>query len=268
MTQRRYVDALELYRRAHDIGRDPKFLYNEGSALYALGRFPEALKQLEAFRAQAPPELRAQVPTLDEFIAEVQTKVTELIIRSNVRGARILVDHREVGATPLSAPIAVNAGQASIEVAAEGYRSFTRQVELPGGKSLEIEAVLAPKLRAGVLVVKAWVPGARVIVDGKAVGTAPTETSLNPGTHTVLVGHPEYGRRETSVVITSDQRKSITVELQEKNPALTSQWWFWTGLGVLVAAGATAAIIAAESECSPDTGDIPPGRIFSPLVRF
>src|SRR5262245_56384611 len=59
MVSLRYGDALAAYEEASALVDDPALLYNRGRALQGLGQFPEALEQLEAFQAKAPPELKA-----------------------------------------------------------------------------------------------------------------------------------------------------------------------------------------------------------------
>ena len=43
---------------------------------------------------------------------------------------------------------------------------------------------------------------------------------------------------------------------------ITSRWWFWTALGVVVAGGATATAVILMTEKDPENGQgFTPGRI-------
>src|SRR4051794_30916405 len=53
MDSLRYDDALAAYAEAYGITRDAALLYNQGRALQALGRYPEALASIERFAKEA-----------------------------------------------------------------------------------------------------------------------------------------------------------------------------------------------------------------------
>lgn len=261
----RYAEALELYDRAYALSKSPALLYNQGRALQALRRFPDALEKLEAFRRDAPEELRARVPQLDELIAEVRGKVAVVTVTSNVKGAVVTLDQTRLGKAPIR-ELRVNAGGATIEVTAEGYRPFRKQVKLSGNlKTTRIAAKLEKRDKSGVLVVRS-VKGARVVIDGKVAGNAPAEMRLQPGTHEVRVSRDGFEPETRSAVLKPTERKVITVRLEE-TPGITERWWFWAGVGTVVVGGAVLTY-ALLTERSPDEGDIPPGKVAAPLFSF
>lgn len=266
MVTLRYADALAAYEGSYAIVPDPALLYNKGRALQALARFPEALEQLEAFAAQASPKLKARVPALAELIAEVRSKVSTLALTCNVAGARVLLNSKVIGVTPLSGPIKVNAGAATMEVEAEGHFPFRKKVELPGNGELAVEARLTSRSTTGILVVRSPVAGARVSVDGRPVGAAPAEASLRAGTHTLVVERDGYEAARTTAVVVAGERKQVTIPLERTKP-LVARWYFWAGVGAVVVGGAvlTGALI---TERSPGSGDIPPGQVSAPLLRY
>lgn len=266
MVSLRYADALDAYSASYELDRNPALLYNLGRALQALGRYPEAFAKLEAFSTAAPPELKRKVPKLAELIEDVRIRVSRLMVTSNVAGARVHVRKRELGPTPLVGPISLNAGNAVIEVSAEGYLPYRRIVRLPPGGEYALHVELLERDRSGILLVATNVRGARVFVDGKLVGMAPTETIVSPGTHRVSATHAGYHDAQSTAVLRAGERKSFVVELEATVP-ITQRWWFWTGVGAVVAGGA-ALSIALLSERSPDNGDIPPGQIAATLLRY
>jgi hypothetical protein len=265
MVSLRYEEAIDAYKQAYDITGDPALLYNRGRALQGLGQYPEALEQLESFKQQASPALRARVPALESLITDVRAKIATVLVLSNAKGARILVRSKVVGTTPLGGPIQLNAGPALVEVEAEGYLPFKKTVDLPGGGDIEIEAKLTLKSKMGLLTVRSPVAGARVFIDGKPVGNVPAERSLPAGPHKILVERDGYETAQTTAVVIAGDKKQISIELKEKT-SLVKRWWFWAGIGVVVAGGAavTSALII---ERSPDVGDFEPGQISAPL-RF
>jgi hypothetical protein len=143
----RYVDALSAYSAAYAISNDPALLYNMGRAHEALGHYPEALDQLEAFEGRATADLRARVPNLSARIADLKKRIGKLMVRANVAGARVLVERKVIGVLPFAAPVRINAGAFVLEVTAEGYEPFSREVTLEGGGEAVVDVHLTSKAR-------------------------------------------------------------------------------------------------------------------------
>jgi hypothetical protein len=49
---------------------------------------------------------------------------------------------------------------------------------------------------------------------------------------------------------------------------ITAKWWFWTGVGVVVAGGAAVTIALLAPHRSAPEGDIEPRQVTAPLLRF
>ncbi|EYF08807.1 PEGA domain-containing protein [Chondromyces apiculatus] len=262
MRGKRYEDALGDYDAAYAITADPVLLYNRGRALQFLARHPEALAALRRFEAEAPRAVRARVPGLAALVAEVRSRVAMVRIDCDVAGARVLIAKRQIGVTSLGDPFPVNAGKVSVEVLADGYMPFQREVELRGDEALNvIEADLTPKSTQGRLLVRSDVAGARVTIDGRAVGAAPAEASLQAGRHAVEVAAEGHDTASTQVVVGAGERREISVD-PVKRPPLYARWWFWTAVGV-VAAGTVVTYVVTTTEGPPPTGSFSPG-----VIRF
>jgi len=259
----RYDEAVDAYTKAYAMTKDPALLYNRARALQALGDFPGALEGLEGFARAASPELKARVPRLAELLAEVRSHVATLALSCNVAGVRILLRDKVVGTTPLAGSLRLTAGAAKIEMTAEGYLPYAKTLDLPAGGVLDLDVTLVSKAKASILALRAPVAGTTAIVDGKVVGNPPVEVVVEPGTHRIVARAEGYADSETSAVVSGGEQKQVDLMLKQK-PGLTSKWWFWTGLGVVVAGGAaiTAALLI---ERKPSQGDLPPGTVSAPL---
>ena len=267
MESLRYADALGAYAQAYALTKDPALLYNQGRAQQALGNFPEALADLERFASEASPELRARVPKLDELIGDVRKHVAHLAIQCATRGARVLVRDRVVGTTPLAAPLDLDAGYAVVELDADGYEPYRRDVDLTGGTQTMLDVQLVPRKLTAFLRVGSTAASAVVSIDGSPIGNAPIEAVVPPGTHKVAVHRDGYEDTVSTVVIAAGEHKEVTLEPQ-KNAPFTTKWWFWTGVGVVVVGGVvtTAALL---TEKSPSKGDsFSPNQVSAPLTRF
>lgn len=256
-----YAEALDGYTKAYAISHDPRFLYNMGRALGALGQYPEAVNQLERFRLEAPTELKARVPQLEQLITDFKRHVSTLTIKCNVAGSRVLVRDKAVGQTPLG-DLQLDAGPAVVEVDADGYTSQSRQVTLPEGNSLELVFDLVKVSPLGVLIVRSVPAATSVLVDGRGLGGTPLETSVMPGPHALLLARDGYRDLAVSALVERGQRRELDLRL-EKTPSIFSRWWFWTIVGVVVASG-VATGIAATTERPADSGSIPPGQVRGP----
>lgn len=261
-----YADALAAYTEAYALAKDPALLYNRGRALQLMGRFPEALVELEKFKAEAPPELLAKVPKLDPLIADVKSRVAFVTLKCNVAGAQVVVRDKVVGTTPLES-VALVSGKARVKLSADGYFPLEKEVDLPGGQSTTLEFKLATKAQNGILTVKSPVAGASVWIDGQPAGTTPAEATLTPGSHKVRLERAGYEDAEVTAVVVVGDRREVEVLLAEK-AGITRKWWFWTGIGAVVVTGAaiTAALLI-ERKASHGDG-FSPNQVAGPLIKF
>jgi hypothetical protein len=260
----RYTEALAAYQEAYALSEAPALLYNQGRALEALNRFPEAVEQFEAFVAKAPPELKKRVPGIEGHIGDLRKRVSTLTVTCNVPAARVIVRQTVVGKTPLPGPLKLTSGAAVVEVDADGYLPFSRAVDLPGGGAVTLDAALVAKATTGILVIEASDAGAVVSIDGTRAGVSPVEVLASAGNHRILVQHPDHPSVETVAFVTAGEKKLFRVTLLR--PSLATRWWLWTSLGAAVAAGVGIGI-AATTEKAHATGSILPGSGAAPLMR-
>ena len=269
MNARRYDDALANYKGAYRLDPTPALLYNQGRAYQVLGRYPEALAQVEAFDKQAPDTLKAKVPQLKALLKELRGKVSTLSISCNHDGARVLLRGKLVGTTPMTGAIVVNAGPASLEVRKDGFLDESRALDLAGGKVYAENVTLQSRDTNGILRVTSSVKGATVFVDDKPIGTAPAETIVKAGKHTIVVRRAGYDEAATSAVVVAGATKTVDVPLLPP-PPVYKRWYFWAGVGAgaAVLGVAIGLIVVYRPERGPDSGDIAPGQISAPLISF
>jgi PEGA domain len=264
----KYEQALDLYTRAYALSQDPAVLYNRGRVHQARSEYPQALDDFQRFEHDASPATRAKVPHLARLLAEVRARVSTLVIRCDKDGAQVTVRGVPLGTTPLAAQ-KVNSGDATIEVVAPGYPPFRVAQSLPGGEvaTVDVHIAAASASTAVIVVTAEGAAAATVFVDGTRVGQAPVEVSRPPGTHVVVVRREGAEDVERSIVVAAGERRSLNMEQRAGSP-ITSRWWFWTAIGVGVAAGA-ATVFALTREKSPTGGDnFGPKQVAAPLVSW
>jgi hypothetical protein len=271
MDKLRHVDAIAAYTDSYALNPDPAVLYNLGRALEALDRLPEALEKLKRFREVAPPELLAQVPGINDRIANIEKRISALTVKVDVDGARVIVRDAVIGQSPIEKPLTLKAGKADVLIEAEGFFPYRTSTDLPGGGERVVDAKLSSKAKVGKLLVEAPKTAVRIKLDGKNLGQAPLETLLPPGNHKILAEHADHTDYETTVVVKAGETRKISVVLGA--PPIYKRWYFWTTLSA-VALGGAATTIVVLSERAPDTGSIDPGNLTpsiyvkSPVFEF
>jgi hypothetical protein len=266
MVSLQYRDALDAYLRAYELSADPALLYNRARAHQALTEYPEALDLLERFAQTAPADLKARVPFLDDLLTDIRARVASVEVKANVPGARVFVRDKVEGTLPVTQPLRVRAGAAKIEVRADGYMPFVKQVELAGGKTTTIDARLVKEIGEGLAMVSINTspPSALVSIDDRPLGTAPTDAVVGAGRHVVVVEADGYDASRFDVDLTNGQRRTMDVTLNRK-ASIVTRWWFWTGVGAVVVTG-VVVLIAVTSTSEPPSGTIAPGQVRGPLT--
>lgn len=259
----RFVDALDAYSKALSIEPTAALHYNRGRALQGLGRNAEALDEFEIFTQTASDELRGAVSNLDEMVVEVRRRIAEVRVDCAIPGATLHVLDK-VFDLPLRQPLRFDPASIDFEVVAPDHEAWRQRVTLSGGQ----ERTIVPQLKRtdprSLLHITANSPDARIELDGVAVGTAPLEVRVSEGEHRIRIAHPDYHPAERHIVLRPHERRSLSVTL-EHQPRWYQRWWFWTGVGTVVATGVVVAVVAS-TERSPSKGDIPPGQLTAPLI--
>lgn len=130
---------------------------------------------------------KGEAADVKRALGELGALTGTIAVRSAEPGATVLLDDKELGATPLAAPVRVNLGPHKVVVQKPGFDSFARALEVQGGDAIVVDAPLAKEITTGHLEVT--VPDAdptvRLKLDGADIGAPPWEGDLAPGPHEV-----------------------------------------------------------------------------------
>ena len=116
-----------------------------------------------------------------------------------IEGAKVHVDGEEVGTTPIQ-KLKVKSGRRSVEIFAKNYQDLKTHMEVEGcGTSQSFQFALLPAWAD--VTIGSLPEGAKVSVDGKAVGETPLTVKLLPGTYRLEVNAARYKtwRRQVTV---------------------------------------------------------------------
>jgi hypothetical protein len=176
----RYDAALAEFQRAYDIAPALPVLYNLARVHAELGHPVESAHAYERYLSEGGSTIAAaRRAEVTAALAQQRDRVGRLRIETNVDGAFVSVDGRDVTTTPLTAPIELGSGTHVIGVHAPGYEAVSREVSIAG----TVESAIAIELRReveqrGTLRIAATLPGVTVRVDGHDVGTTPLGATL------------------------------------------------------------------------------------------
>ena len=140
----RYKDAIVYFERAFKLGGPSLELWNIAKCHLKLDELEAAHDALDAYLARTDlsaddrEEAKKQREALDH-------RTSPLTVTSTPTGARVFLDGKRTGATPLT--VSISAGQHQVMVEQDGYPSFTAPANARFGRALVITAdltLLAP----------------------------------------------------------------------------------------------------------------------------
>ena len=145
--------------------------------------------------AQGPELARPTAPPPAGGRGTAAPKIGQLVVTSNVDGAKITIDGRsEPGwVTPCTIPN-LPAGAHSVVVSREGYSDAQESVTVEGGRTATVRPTLT--VPSGEINIVTNPPGIEVFIDGQAVGLSPARKTLGVGQHTYALrqaGKEIYG---------------------------------------------------------------------------
>ncbi len=136
--------ALAQFEAAYRLVPSPNILHNFGIVYQGLGRKAAALEAFERFLSEAPRAPAAARTHAERAVQALIREVAAVQVRSDLPGARIFVDGRNVGQTPRALPVYLDPGPHHLSVEKEEVGAvFTERVEVAAGQQLTLQAQLA-----------------------------------------------------------------------------------------------------------------------------
>jgi hypothetical protein len=159
-------------------------------------------------------------------------------VRSTPAGARVFVDGREQGKTPLAVGD-LTRGVHRVRVVREGYATEERRVTFTASRPTQSMTIPLSRVRlaetrdtkprapaaatpgtagrfVGALTVISRPPGATVFLDGRQVGSTPLQLpSLDAGSHAVRLELDGYRHWSSSVRVVAAEQNRVTASLEK-----------------------------------------------------
>lgn len=150
--------ALTEYQRVYElyVGHPERYraLGNLGRCAQTLGQYDRALEYFHAFLMESPAESTARA-RVEGTIAALEATLGTVTLSANVRGATVLVDNRELGAS--LERVRVPVGRHVVELRASGHVPSRQEVQVGVGETVALRFTLESVGRRGVSPVFFWV---------------------------------------------------------------------------------------------------------------
>jgi hypothetical protein len=148
------------------------------------------------------------------YSVEVVVKESvRLEVKSEPSGAKVYIDGKELGDTPLALSD-IKTGRHQIRVVKEGYESYEVLVETGVGRK-EVMADLKKVLRKGELVIRTVPTKAAIYLNEDSVGTSPYEgKGLSPGKYRIRVTMEGYEPWGQEVTVKANEKLEVLASLR------------------------------------------------------
>jgi len=221
-----YPSALAAFQESWRLSRQPFVLFNIAMCQQALFDYPAAMASFQEYLGAATDEEPVErIETARAKLAQLETLVATVAMTVSEPEARVLVDGRDVGATPLRDPVRLAPGTHVIEVRKPGFQDLRHEVTVMAGQQTDLVLDLRPTAEAG---------------GGTSVAIV-TRTPTGGGTE----AFPEIPPPPP----------------EEEESGFFSGPWFWVILGaVVVGGGVTAGVLLWPSEAGSGDDWVVRGR--------
>jgi hypothetical protein len=133
--------ALESFQQAYNLQPSAAVRVNIANCYDRMNRPVEAIFNYERFLAEANGNDQ-QKQSVESVIKKLRRKVCELMIQVTPDGSSVQIDSTQTTQTPILNPIPLTAGKHLIEVSHLNYLPERRQIEVQGGRPMEISFIL------------------------------------------------------------------------------------------------------------------------------
>ncbi|MBI5517319.1 MAG: tetratricopeptide repeat protein [Deltaproteobacteria bacterium] len=141
--RRDWQSALEAFQQAYRLAPHPSVRVNMANCYVELQRPTEALHHFDAWLRESPAAAPAQRQVIERRVRELSVGLGQLSVTvlPSTAAPTITVDGR---AAAVGEPLRVAPGHHLIEIHAEGFRDWRREVDANPGGRMEVPATLEP----------------------------------------------------------------------------------------------------------------------------
>lgn len=242
----RFADAASAFERSLALMERPSTLYNLGLAYRGMNRCRQATTTFERYLSLTsdPNELR----DARQMLGEVRGCVAHVTVQADGDGAEVLVDGERITVTEGRA-LDLDPGRHTFESQRRGYRPVRQERDVARGERVTITLAAGGVALPATIVVETGRPEAVVRIDDEVLAPGRTSVETTAGIHRVVVTYPGEEAQRRSVESAPGSR--VVVSFSERTGGIATRWWFWTGVGVVVAGLVVGGVVLFSSDGEP-----------------
>ncbi len=250
---------------------------NIGACQRSMGAYTLARETLRKALASSSPESAMLPDALSQeagaFIREIDGIVGHIKLTISPADASIAVDGRPVarahdawiaGIRTPSSPervaaeypirVEVNPGGHVITVVRRGFEEEVRAITVVPASDVDVSITMS-RLPA-MLHVTSQPEGALARMDGVELGKTPVSVKRPAGRYGIVLTRNGFEPHSANVTVQPGEEANFRAELGPTRTPIFKQWWFWTGVGVLVTGAAVTTYALTRPAPQPDGGGL------------
>jgi hypothetical protein len=146
-----YKMALAEFLKSNELNPNWKLKLNIGICYFNLNRFVQAQDVITEYIEEGGDQLEdAKRDQAEELLEKISKLLAQVKVDTNVEGATVFLDDKEVATTPMSKPIVLESGLYKIRIEAEGYKPYVKDISVAGGDQKVLDVSLVKKKSAAV----------------------------------------------------------------------------------------------------------------------
>jgi hypothetical protein len=206
------------YQRVYDATRNPRVLYNIAICDKDLKRFRAASEVLQRALGEKGKLSREDIADLEAALKAIEPFITKLEVTANEPGATLWVDGVELGTTPFTGPVTVDAGSHTVKLTKPGFADVVREkVTFATEHTNRIELEMSPlEKRTRIVVNVVGAPRASVLIDGTDMGPAPFSGEVKVGPHTIEARAEDFASTRQPIEVVYKEPMSLMLSLAPK----------------------------------------------------
>ena len=200
---RDFDNARVQFRRAFEVSKNPRTLFNVGVCWKDLTHYAQAIRVWEEELSYRDKLSAEDISKLESVIEALRPFVSTLKVEADEAGAQLSIDGIEIGTTPFLEPVAIDVGKRVVRLTKPGFLPAEREVEVIRGQLARVSFDLQHQNKTGRVAITVIGPTkATLFMDGRELGPAAFTGELPAGIHTFEARAVGYTTtRQTSEVV-------------------------------------------------------------------
>ena len=183
-----FHEALASFVEANRISPRESIQRNIAQTYREMKDMPSAHAAFEELVARYGATMKPQAKAdAQRAIEELEILTGLITLKVQEPGAKVTMDGKEVGTTPIAKPVRAGIGVHTLIVSKPGFETLTKYVTIRGHDAVSVDDPFEKDTPTGHVTVTILQPDptARIFVDSKDAGVSPLQVDLEPGVHTI-----------------------------------------------------------------------------------